>query len=68
MDVARLLVDYRASIDAANARGYTPLMTAARWGREDMVSFLLSEGAYVDELAENGDTALILSVQALAGA
>merc|ERR1719163_1407471 len=38
-------------------------MTAARWGREDMVSFLLSTGAYVDEIAENGDTALILSVR-----
>jgi len=43
---ARLLVDHGATIDAVDEEyRSTPLGMAARWGRQDMVAFLLERGA-----------------------
>ena len=50
---ARLLLDYGAAIDAIDEEyRSTPLGMAARWGRRDMVEFLLDRGA---ERALGGD-------------
>src|SRR5438270_14029316 len=48
IDVAALLVDAGAEIDARSADGRTPLMRAAAFNREKMVAWLLAHGASPD--------------------
>lgn len=43
--IIQLLLDNYAYIDAASPNGTTPLMMAARYGSEDAVQLLLTEGA-----------------------
>jgi ankyrin repeat protein/HEAT repeat protein len=61
-DVARLLVDFGADV---NARGYdalSPLMHAALGGHADVASLLLEKGARIDDRTKAGETALLLAV------
>jgi|SRR5579872_1178116 len=44
-DVAQLLLDGKAVVDAKNKNGYTPLYLAARSGHKDVVELLLANGA-----------------------
>ncbi len=43
--IMAILLEHHAYIDAASPTGFTPLMLAAREGREDAVQLLLREGA-----------------------
>ncbi|WP_334135920.1 ankyrin repeat domain-containing protein [Tepidimonas sp.] len=43
--ITRLLLEAHAYIDAESPNGTTPLMMAARYGREEVVRLLLEEGA-----------------------
>ncbi len=45
-------------VNAANEDGYTPLMYAAQWGFEDIVTLLLNQKAKVDLSTKDGRTAL----------
>jgi ankyrin repeat protein len=48
--VVRCLVkEYGADVNKALQNGMTPLMTAARWGHEDVVTFLVKYGANVKD-------------------
>ena len=47
-------------------RGRTPLLVAAQLGRLDMVTLLLDHGADITAVDENGENALMLTVQDLA--
>lgn len=58
---ARALVAARAGVDAADWRGFTPLMWAAAGGHAEMVRFLLENGASPDRRADDGTTALMLA-------
>ena len=49
----------RASI----AQGWTPLIYAATGGHDDMVRYLLAEGANVNAVSPNGTTALMMAVR-----
>lgn len=53
-----LLLDRGANIEARNARGATPLITAAARGNLALVALLLKQGAQVDARDREGNTAL----------
>ena len=58
VDQAGLLLDMGASIDARNAQGATPLMTASGRGNLTLVHLLIKRGARIDAADHNGNTAL----------
>ena len=58
VDQAGLLLDMGASIDARNAQGATPLMTASGRGNPTLVHLLIKRGARIDAADHNGNTAL----------
>jgi ankyrin repeat protein len=43
--------------------GWTPLIYAATGGHDDMVRYLLAEGANIDAVSPNGTTALMMAVR-----
>ncbi|MRV76744.1 ankyrin repeat domain-containing protein [Duganella sp. FT92W] len=45
LEIMAILLEHYAYIDAASPTGFTPLMLAAREGKEEAVQFLLREGA-----------------------
>jgi hypothetical protein len=51
LEIARLLLEHHAYIDAASPNGTTPLMMAAHYGLPALVDLLLEEGA--DPLLRN---------------
>lgn len=53
-----ILLDRGADIEARNAEGATPLITASRLGNLALVSLLLEQGAQLDATDRNGNTAL----------
>ncbi|MBA5871616.1 MAG: hypothetical protein GDA68_16715, partial [Nitrospira sp. CR2.1] len=53
-----ILLDRGADIEARNAEGATPLITASRLGNLALVSLLLKQGAQIDATDRNGNTAL----------
>jgi uncharacterized protein len=56
-EVAGLLLDEGADVNARQQAGYTPLMGAAAAGREDLVELLLAHGATVAAVSDEGKTA-----------
>ena len=59
--VARLLLEYGASVDARVRSGTTALGLAARQGSAEMVRLVLSRGASVNACSKSGTTALMLA-------
>jgi ankyrin repeat protein len=57
-DVAELLLDNRAEVNAKNISDYTPLHFAALAGNKIIVELLLAHGADVNSKDNNGDTPL----------
>ncbi len=65
LQIAKLLISYKADVNQANANGYTPLMAAAdyKWGntyktRVSIANALLKAGADPSRKNTNGKTAL----------
>ena len=58
VDVARLLLEFRAEVDRRNRWGTTPLIAAAKEGHDECVRVLLDAGAAVDASEETGRRAL----------
>ncbi|KAF2998803.1 hypothetical protein E8E13_001125 [Curvularia kusanoi] len=56
---AEILYQHGADLFAKDKFGRTPLHTASKYGYPDVVQFLLSEGAAVNEPAKSGHTALL---------
>ncbi|ODS30639.1 MAG: Ankyrin [Candidatus Scalindua rubra] len=61
IDVARLLCDKGADVNAKALKGMTPLIFAAMHGHTEIVKLLLSKGADVDATSNRGATALYLA-------
>lgn len=57
-DVVRYLLDHGADINALSTNGSTPLMMAAREGKEAIATTLLAAGARRDIVNEHGEDAL----------
>ena len=64
VDIAQLLLDHSAYIDAESPNGTTPLMMAAMYGSPEAVKLLLTEGADRDHKNQLGMTALDFAKQA----
>ena len=58
---ARELAAGGAAVDAADWRGYTPLMWASAAGHLELVQFLIERGAKAEGRARDGTTALMLA-------
>ena len=58
---AKDLIGRGAAINAADRRGFTPLMWAAAGGNLEIVKILLEAGAAVERRATDGTTALMLA-------
>jgi ankyrin repeat protein len=61
VDVARLLIERGANVNAKDHDGWTPLMKAAQAGHTEMVELLLEHGADMSVADENGRTAWMLA-------
>jgi len=61
-DLARMLLDHGAAVNAGGRYGYTALMTAAMHGRSAMVDLLLAARADVNT-NDDGETALDLAAK-----
>jgi len=54
--IARILLDYKANINARDRRGYTPLHLAVSQHQEDVVTYLIRKGADVSIPNRKGHT------------
>jgi len=64
VDVARLLLDAGAPVDATQSGGFSPLHAAARSGNVPLVDLLLDRGADVSRSTDAGQTAADLAADA----
>ncbi len=55
-EIAELLIDNDADVDAKNEWGGTPLHNAALGGHKEIAELLIAEGANVNAKNKNGDT------------
>lgn len=60
IEIAKKLRARKAAIDPP---GWTPLIYAATGGHDEMVRYLLAEGANIDAVSPNGTTALMMAVR-----
>lgn len=63
VEIARLLVQHGAQVNAVGELGETPLHQAAAWNNADIAEYLLSVGAYVNAEILEGKTPLSLAVK-----
>ena len=61
MEVALLLIEAGAKVEARSNDGWTPLHSAARWNNDEMASLLLSRGADVNSKTNGNLTPLQLA-------
>jgi ankyrin repeat protein len=65
VETAKFLVEHGADVNAAGQYGWTPLHAAAYQGLNDVVEYLVSNGAKIDQKDEFGQTALSISLSVL---
>lgn len=63
MAIARELLQWQASPNKPNGRGYTALMLAAMYGHQEMLSLLLDHGGRLLQSNHEGDNAVTLALQ-----
>eukprot|EP01041_Mallomonas_annulata_P001460 gene1460-2808_t len=61
LEVASLLLETAAEVDACDEGGWTALMWAAYHGNRDIAKLLLDAGASIDAQNNDGNTAMLLS-------
>jgi ankyrin repeat protein len=64
VDIALLLLQHSANVNALNEEGITPLHKACKRGLSDIVVWLLKHHANVDARDKNGDTPLLMASDA----
>lgn len=62
LEMASLLLDHGADVDAQGHKGATALIIAVNLDRRDMVGLLLSKGADINAQMDDGKTALMWAV------
>jgi ankyrin repeat protein len=61
--VQRLVLEEKADLNEQDGWGYTPLMAAVLWQRNDIVDFLVSSGADINLRCNSGATAFDKALQ-----
>ena len=59
--IVELLLDHGADLNATNARGFPPLLCAAKVGSKEIADILLFHGADVEQTDRHGRTALMIA-------
>ena len=65
VETAKFLVEHGADVNAAGQYGWTALHAAAYQGMNDVIEYLVSKGAKIDQKDEFGQTALSISLSVL---
>jgi ankyrin repeat protein len=65
LQTAKLLVELGADVNAAGQYGWTALHAAAYQGMNDVIEYLVSQGAKIDQKDEFGQTPLSISLSVL---
>ena len=65
VETAKFLVEHGADVNAAGQYGWTALHAAAYQGLNDVIAYLVSKGARIDQKDEFGQTALSISLSVL---
>lgn len=65
VETAKFLVELGADVNTAGQYGWTPLHAAAYQGINDLIEYLVSNGAKIDQKDEFGQTALSISLSVL---
>jgi ankyrin repeat protein len=65
VETAKFLVEHGADVNAAGQYGWTALHAAAYQGMNDLIAYLVSKGAKIDQKDEFGQTALSISLSVL---
>jgi ankyrin repeat protein len=65
VQTAKFMVDHGADVNAAGQYGWTALHSAAYQGLNDVIEYLVSKGAKIDQMDEFGQTALSISMSVL---
>jgi len=65
IETVKLLVGLGADVNASGQFGWTPLHAAAYQGLDEVVEFLVSKGAKIDDMDAFGQTALSISMAIL---
>jgi len=65
IETAKFLVEHGADVNAAGQYGWTALHAAAYQGLNDVIAYLVSKGAKIDQKDEFGQTALSISLSVL---
>jgi ankyrin repeat protein len=64
-ETAKFFVEHGADVNAAGQYGWTALHAAAYQGLNDVIAYLVSKGAKIDQKDEFGQTALSISLSVL---
>jgi len=65
VETAKFLVEHGADVNAAGQYGWTALHAATYQGLNDVIAYLVSKGAKIDQKDEFGQTALSISLSVL---
>jgi ankyrin repeat protein len=65
LETAKFLVEHGADVNAAGQYGWTALHAATYQGMNDVIAYLVSKGARIDQKDEFGQTALSISLSVL---
>jgi ankyrin repeat protein len=65
IETAKFLVEHGADVNAAGQYGWTALHAAAYQGLNDVIAYLVSKGAKIDQKDEFGQTELSISLSVL---
>ena len=65
VETAKFFVEHGADVNAAGQYGWTALHAAAYQGLNDVIEYLVSKGANIDQKDEFGQTALSISLSVL---
>jgi ankyrin repeat protein len=65
VQTARYLVEHGADVNAAGQFGWTALHSASYQGLNDVIDYLVSKGAKIDQMDEFGQTPLSISLSVL---